>query len=210
MASSINGSDDDSDDESVHGMSSDEDDENSIPNSQEEEMDDEGVMPAEMEGGLSPIENLQGFNWGDVDDELADFLESGSDNDSDTGSVASDTSRGSSKSLSHRKRKHNETTDDDDSDTGSAVVRKRKKANDRTTGLKTVKTPNSAGSESSLPTPGVTGDEIDEDAVDQIPDGGGDDDIDEDDLEADLLAEFEKEEQEASANTPVENKGEVG
>lgn len=174
-------------------MSSDDED-GSVPNSQEEELDDEGVMPDELEDGLSPIENLQGFDWGDVDDELHDFLGSGSDGDSDTGSVASDNSRASkaSKRSTGRKRKHEDTTDDDDSDTGSAVLRKRNRANNRSTGLKTVKTPNSTGSEPSLPTPGVTGDENDEDV-----EGG---ELDEDDLEADLMAEFEREEQEAAGS----------
>lgn len=180
-------------------MSSDEEN-NTVPASQEES-DDEGVMPAEMEGGVSPIDNLS-FDWGDVDDELAEFLESGSENDSDTGSVASDTSRSSNMSTPGRKRKHEDGTDDDDSDIGNAVVRKRKKANYRSTGLKTVKTPNSAGSESSLPTPGVTGDENDEEQVDQLRDDG--EGLDEDDLEADLLAEFEREEQELVLNSPIE------
>ncbi|RDW68012.1 hypothetical protein BP6252_09408 [Coleophoma cylindrospora] len=207
IPSSIHDSDEESEDNSLHGMSSDDED-GDVLNSQDEELDDEGVMPDELEGGVSPIENLQGFDWGDVDDELNDFLGSGSDDDSDAGSVASDSSRGSKASnmSSSRKRKHEDTTDDDDSDTGSAVLRKRNKASNRSTGLKTVKTPNSAGSESSLPTPGVTGDENDEDVEGEW---------DEDDLEADLMAEFEREEQEAAASVspptaPAENTGDEG
>ncbi|KAL3426135.1 RNA polymerase ii ctd phosphatase [Phlyctema vagabunda] len=205
VPSSVNGSDDDSEDaESIRGMSS-EDDDDSVPNSQDELADDEGVMPDDIEGGISPIENLQDFDWGDVDDELKDFLESGSENESDTASVTSDTSRSSKVSVPSRKRKHDEATDDDgeNSDTGSAVLRKRKRASDRSTGLKTVKTPNSATSESNLPTPGITGDEIDDENQSEL-----EQDL-EDDLEADFMAEFEREEQELAASvSPTEPVGE--
>jgi len=55
--------------------------------------------------------------------------------------------------------------------------------------LKTVKTPNSAKSESSLPTPEITGEEELDDA--QPPNAEDEGDVD-DDLEAEMMAEFEK------------------
>ncbi len=75
-------------------------------------------------------------------------------------------------------------------------MKKQRLARSRTTGLKTVKTPNS---ESNLPTPDVTGGEEGEgdegegdgDEVDQIA-TADDEDVDDDDLEAEMMAEFEK------------------
>jgi len=198
--SSINDSDESSDD------SESENEELSIvPASQEEEaIDEEGVMPDDIEEGHSPVDDLKEFDWGEVDDELKEFLGSDSENDSDA-SDASDSSRvsrGSMRSITSRggKRKHEDVTDDDDSDEESTLAKKQRIANNRTTGLKTVKTPNSVLSESSLPTPGVTGDEEGDD-MDLNPPGDDEDDDDgfEDDLEADLMAEFAKEELETQA-----------
>lgn len=181
--SSVNDSDESSDEsESEH------EDSNSVPASQEEEADDEeGVMPDDIGEGHSPVDDLKEFDWGEVDDELKEFLGSDSENDSDA-SDASDTSRtsrGSNKSARREKRKHDDITeDDDDSDEESTLAKKQRIAASRSSGLQNVKTPNSSLSESSLPTPGVTdGDQEEED----------DDDGFDDDLEADLMAEFEKE-----------------
>lgn len=58
--------------------------------------------------------------------------------------------------------------------------------------MKTVKTPNSAKSESSLPTPEITGEE-EFDNADQPPNAEDEGDVDDDDLEAEMMAEFEKE-----------------
>lgn len=175
-----------SDDES--GGSESEQENESVPASQEEAEDDEGVMPSEIEG-QSPIDDLKTFDWGSADSELAEFMNSDSENDSDASS-ASTSSKHSRRGV---KRNHEDATDDDDSDEGSTLIKKQKIANSRKTGLKTVKTPNSAGSESSLPTPGVTGDEDGDDAEDMTgnDDGGGDEFRDlEDDLEAELEAEL--------------------
>ena len=60
----------------------------------------------------------------------------------------------------------------------------------RTTGLKTVKTPNSAKSESSLPTPEITGEEELDDV--QPPNTDDEGDVDDNDLEAVMMAELEK------------------
>jgi len=167
-------------------------------------------MPEDIEPGHSPIDDLKTFDWNTVDNELAEFMEdddSESGNESDTGSIASNSSRESQSSrksnLAPRKRKYDEATDDEDSDEASTLAKKQRVANSRTTGLKTVKTPTSH-SESSLPTPGVTGDENedaeDTDSFNQI--GAADNDADSmSDLEADMLAEFEKEELEAAASS---------
>lgn len=177
----------DSEESEETGGSESENEGDSIPNSQEEERDEEGVMPSDIEGGHSPIDDLKTFDWGSAEDELAEFMGSDSDGDSDTSSITSNASQRG------KKRPHEGATDDEDSDKGSTLAKKQRVANSRTTGLKTVKTPNSVGSESSLPTPGVTGDE----------DGDGDDgenamvNADEEeedefgDLEADLEAELE-------------------
>ena len=176
----------DSDDE-IGGSESEQEHE-SIPASQEEADDEEGVMPSEVEG-QSPIDDLKTFDWNSADTELAEFMGSDSENDSDTSSIASDSSRRSRRGL---KRSHADATHGDDSDEANTLSKKRQKAIDRPTGLKTVKTPNSADSESSLPTPGVTGDEDGEEAdTVVIDDGDGDDFGDlEDDLEAELEAEL--------------------
>jgi RNA polymerase II subunit A-like phosphatase len=172
----------DSDDET--GASESEQERDSVPASQEETEDEDGVMPAELED-QSPIDDLKTFDWGGADSELAEFMGSDSENDSDTSS-ASITSKRSKKGV---KRNREDATDDEDSDEGSTLLKKQRVANSRTTGLKTVKTPNSADSESSLPTPGVTGDEDGGEA--DMGENEGDQFRDlEDDLEAELEAEL--------------------
>lgn len=171
-------------------------DENSVPASQEEGEDVEGVVPDEMEEGHSPIDDLKEFDWGEVDDELKDFLGSDSENDSDS-SNASDSSNksgGSSKSAKGGKRKFNDVDsgDGDESDEESALAKKQRTAMMRSSKLKTVKTP---GSESSLPTPDGTGDDGEEGVkttngeVEEDGEGSWDDD-----MEADLLAAFDDDE----------------
>jgi RNA polymerase II subunit A-like phosphatase len=188
ISSSIRDSDESDDETETLG---DEDESDSGPAVQEEEQDDEGVIPEDFEGGHSPIDDLKTFDWGGADEELAEFMGSDSDNDSDTGSVSSQNSHASNKSSRGVKRTHNETADEEESDEGSELAKRQRVSSSRTTGLKTVKTPNNAPSESSLPTPGPTGGE------DEVGDGsyGGDDP--EDDLEADLMAAFEMDGQES-------------
>ncbi|KAK3346395.1 hypothetical protein B0T25DRAFT_278323 [Lasiosphaeria hispida] len=49
-----------------------------------EDVEDEDVLPDDInDGQLSPIDGLKTFNWGQVDDELQEFLASGSDDDDD-------------------------------------------------------------------------------------------------------------------------------
>jgi RNA polymerase II subunit A-like phosphatase len=192
-------------DESSEDSASDEEESDHVPAREEEVAEDlEGVMPEAIEEGHSPVDDLKGFNWGEIDEELESFMgsdDSESDNDSGAESVASDISIRSrtSNKIVPKKRKVGDTTDDENSGDESTLAKKQRIANSRSTGLKTVKTPNSMQSESSLPTPGPTGDEDgEEDAVDQIPTGDDDDGDDPfgDDLEADLMAEFEREEEE--------------
>lgn len=183
ITSSIHDSDE-SDDETTTETPDEESD--SVPASQEEE-DDEGVIPDDFEGGHSPIDDLKTFDWGGADEELAEFMGSDSENDSDTGSVTSRHSHTSQISLRGAKRSHNELTDEEEGDEGSELAKRQRVSSSRTTGLKTVNTTNRAPSESSLLTPGPTG------AEDEDGDGDGDDA--EDDLEADLIAAFEMDEQ---------------
>ncbi|KAH7369758.1 FCP1-like phosphatase-like protein [Rhexocercosporidium sp. MPI-PUGE-AT-0058] len=183
--SSIN----DSDESSEESASEDEDRESIPASSQDETADDEdGVMPDEMEGGTSPIDNLKGFDWGGVDDELDEFMasdseanESGSESDASRQSTSSKQSKTAGRG---RKRNHDTATEDEDSDEESTLAKKQRIANSRTTGLKSVKTPNSTLSDvTNLPTPGKE-------------DGASDDGFG-DDLEADLEAAFASEELEA-------------
>ncbi|TGO39176.1 hypothetical protein BHYA_0059g00410 [Botrytis hyacinthi] len=161
------------------------------------ELDGEGVMPDEPRGDISPTTDL---NWSSIDDELAEFMgddESGTESDTSFTSNNSNNSR-TSRTSSRRghKRRFDDATDEDESEEESTMAKKQRVANSRTTGLKTVKTPNST-TESSLLTPGVTGDENDE--VNQVMAEESDHSF-EDDLEAEMQAAFDLElEEEAAA-----------
>lgn len=148
-------------------------------------------MPDEIEEGHSPIDDLKGFDWGGVDDELAEFL---GDTDDESGNE-SDSSTMSADSKNGRKRKHDEATEDDESDAESSLAKKQRIAHERKTGLKTVKMPNSEGN---LPTPGGSGED---DEVDQVPDHPpGEEEEDDEDLEAALMAAFDEEEDEVDGS----------
>lgn len=162
-------------------------------------------MNDDFEGGQSPIEGLKDVDWSGVDAELEEFMASGSESDSE--SVASSTSysaypssnpllinpadtsdRSQQSTVSiRRKRKLAASKDGEETDEESNISKKQRLARNRTTGLKTVKTPNSA-SGSSLPTPEKTaGEDGDETHQTDTQDGDYDDD-----LEAEMMAEFEK------------------
>ncbi|KAI9894275.1 MAG: Carboxy-terminal domain (CTD) phosphatase [Vezdaea aestivalis] len=51
------------------------------------DLDDPDLIPPDM-GDISPIQNFDGFNWGSVDDELAEFLGSDADDDSSMGGAS--------------------------------------------------------------------------------------------------------------------------
>lgn len=72
------GNDDDEDEDDSDSGGGDDDDE-------DEDMDEEleALKPIDEDGQLSPIDGLKTFNWGSADEELAEFLESGSDDDDD-------------------------------------------------------------------------------------------------------------------------------
>lgn len=172
-----------------------------------EEVDDpEGVRPADLEENHSPIDGFENYDWRKIDSELAEFL--GSDGEeSDNGSVASDSSQ---QSRSGRKRKRSRSSTPSDAGPGSAsndtevparsegrshsrLAKRQHMARQRTTGLKAVA--NAADNGSSLPTPDVTGEEEDDgeskDEDEPIPDAIDDDDDDE--WERELKAEMERE-----------------
>lgn len=182
VPSSINGSEEDDDD------TGSEEDPESIPASQEEEADSYGLMPDAPEGH-SPIDDMKTFDWGQAEDELAEFLDSG--DDSDTSSVASDTTQSTQRGV-----KRNHKTDDEDSEGESVTAKKQRTSKLRTTGLKNMNMHIGGITVTGIPTPGPT-DENDGDrngdGDDRLEDGGDSDD----DLEADIMAEFEREAQEA-------------
>ncbi|KAI6709160.1 hypothetical protein JHW43_008319 [Diplocarpon mali] len=180
-------------DESSEESSSGDDDIESVPSNSQEEIAeyDEGLLPSDIEEGHSPIEGLKQLDWGTVDDELDEFMASGSEDGEDDSGTESDSSGKSNSSRRGHKRDHDEITEDENSEDESKLAKKQRIAKERTTGLKTVKT-----SESTVP------------GIDNLPTPGKDDVTDDngfgDDLEADLEAEFEaelaREEAEASGN----------
>lgn len=185
----MNGDDDDGD---ADGSGDEEDDEQDEDDDEEDELLDRfNVMPAELQDGEhSPIEDLGGMEWGDVDKELEEFM--GSDIDDSDMESTQDTDHGTdteSEEPRSRKRKLGEDGDDDDdlgeSTTGSVLSKKQRIAKARTTGLRNVRNATDEEDEegSGLPTPSGTGDE---DA-----NRGGDEDDDFADLEAALEAELQ-------------------
>ncbi|KAI9822129.1 MAG: Carboxy-terminal domain (CTD) phosphatase [Thelocarpon impressellum] len=171
-----------------------------------DEIDDpDGVLPADLEGNVSPVEGFMRYDWKEIDDDLADFL--GSDDESESESVASASSRNS---TSPRKRKRSRSRSASGSVTdggepparngdsaedlsGSRLAKRQQLARARTTTLKAVAT--TADNGSSLPSPETTGGEQEGERFE-----GDDDEADEDlnrlddfDLEREIEAEIEKE-----------------
>ncbi|KAI1207503.1 uncharacterized protein F4807DRAFT_452857 [Annulohypoxylon truncatum] len=189
----MNGDEDDGDADG--SGEEDEDDEDDDDEDEDDEFEDRfNVMPPELQDGEhSPIEDLGGMEWGDVDKELEEFM--GSDIDDSDFESTQGTDLGTdteSEEPKSRKRKLGEDADDDDdtgeSATGSVLAKKQRIAKARTTGLRNVRNATDEEDEegSGLPTPQGTGDE---DA-----NGGGDEDDDEfADLEAELEAELQAE-----------------
>lgn len=199
--------------------SGDEDDEDDEDD--EEEEDDDlrdrfNVMPAELgDGQRSPVDDLDGMEWGDVDKELEEFM--GSDVDDSDFESTQGTDRGTdteSEEPKGKKRKLGESMEDDEDGgrvTGSVLAKKQRIAKARTTGLRNVRnaTDEEDAEGSGLPTPMVTGDEedgrgkvanvgngeVEEEVEVEEGEEGDDDDDDEDfaDLEAELEAELQAE-----------------
>ena len=180
-------SDDSAEDEDSTG-DEDEIDEghSSVPASQEEDLNSETLVPSDIDGDVSPID--ENMNWAAIEDELAEFM-GGDDTDDGNNSDASTSTTDTSRSARGTKRNHGEITDDDvdegdeDPDISSASVKKQRMSHDRSTGLKTIETPSEGGS---LPTPGKT----DAEDVDENDEDDEDADGDFGDLEADLEAEL--------------------
>ncbi|KAI0836232.1 hypothetical protein F5Y06DRAFT_112481 [Hypoxylon sp. FL0890] len=140
------------------------------------------VMPPELrDGQISPIDDLDGMEWGDVDKELEEFM--GSDIDDSDFESTQGTDRGT------------------DTESEEPKGKKRKLAKARTTGLRNVRNATDEEDEegSGLPTPLGTGDEEDgvreanPSAAKDLDDNADDEDDDFADLEAELEAELQAE-----------------
>ncbi|KAK4199508.1 hypothetical protein QBC40DRAFT_81432 [Triangularia verruculosa] len=173
--------------------------------------DEEGLLPDEVEEGqMSPIDGLKTFNWGSAEDELAEFLASGSDDDDDDdedmneegeeddedfapaegaeSSSSSEQSRGSRKrsrsgSPVTRKRKLEDDGEEEEGEQGEedgSAKRIRRMKSQRGSSLR-----HQYEAAPDLPTPAVTGDEEGENK-----EGESYTDLDEAALAADLEAEF--------------------
>jgi RNA polymerase II subunit A C-terminal domain phosphatase len=202
-----------------------EDDEDDSDDEEEDPADDDDKDEPARDGDTSPVQNL---DWDDVDQELLEFLESDDDStidgQEDVGSTAGNSEAESMRPSPSPSKKRKPVDDDlaSDEEGLAASNKKQKLATKPGSKLRNVQTLNGTGDEeegepsSSLPTPGITGDE--EDVV-LVPngaeavtaagntearsgtdgtDGGGNWEEgrteDDDDLEAELMAELDAEE----------------
>ncbi|KAK4208082.1 RNA polymerase II subunit A C-terminal domain phosphatase [Rhypophila decipiens] len=149
----------------------------------DDDLDDE-FSPYEPEDGeLSPTERLKGFDWGDVDDELEAFMEESTDED-DEAKTDDDSRRTAGKKRKYATDDEGETGSESDrvDEEGNVLSSKRVRRARQPLGgssLKNQYAPEGNDDNSSLPTPQVTGEE------------DGYEDMDEAELEADFMAEFE-------------------
>ncbi|CRK24039.1 hypothetical protein BN1708_003730 [Verticillium longisporum] len=114
-------------------------------------------------GPMSPIETLEGFNWGSVDDELNEFMAGDSDSEGTDGESRADDEDGDSsdaESTSHSGTKRKAEDTEDESEDGSALAKRQRVAKDRgASKLSAVRTSGGSGTgeetaeSSSLPTP---------------------------------------------------------
>ncbi|KAB5533397.1 RNA polymerase II subunit A C-terminal domain phosphatase [Coniochaeta sp. 2T2.1] len=185
------------------------DDPDEEPDSEDEpvdddEEDDEDLIP---DGSMSPVDALKTFNWGEADEELDEFLASDDEDDNatdkdDGASTDKDTVNGDGENGDvSRKRKHaDDDTESVASSTGNADETSGSVSKKQRLAGSSLRAEYNADADASLPTPQVTGDEVDTAVANGSPDeasaADNDDDDDDDDLEADILAEFEAEEQE--------------
>ncbi|KAJ9144703.1 FCP1-like phosphatase [Pleurostoma richardsiae] len=164
------------------------------------------------DGQTSPVAEMS-FDWGTIDDEMAEFLASGEDDEDDDrestgGSEASETDRDDASESNFRGSKRKYADDDDDGKSDgepeSALAKKQRIARNRpVSSLREVRTPEAPeDTDTSLPEPQA------EEAALLLKSGavempgkdstGADDeaaqDVDEDEVEADLMAELEAEE----------------
>ena len=141
-------------------------DEDGQPAGDEKDVDDpDGVMPDDLDENHSPVDGFEGYDWKEVEDDLADFLGS-DDDDSETDSGASGSSQNSG---GPRKRKRSETSSPADDSrqngdvsatedvNGSRLAKRQQLARSRSSVLKAVQTPADSGA--GLPSPDTTGEE---------------------------------------------------
>lgn len=198
----------------VTGQNEDLDEE---PDSEDEkghnDEDEEDLLPPEVEDGqMSPVDALKTFDWGEADAELDEFLASDTDDGDDDDGASTDRDTANGDGDASRKRKHDDDNDSaaserDSLEDGSNNLSKKQRLGRDKPGS-SLRAEYYADTGNSLPTPQITGDEGDvsvsnggsrpsEHAVDpDVGDDGDSVDIDEDELEADLIAEFEAEERE--------------
>ncbi|RSL96629.1 hypothetical protein CDV31_013402 [Fusarium ambrosium] len=147
-------------------------------------------------------QELKDFDWGEAEDELAEFM----DDDDDDGNSGDDTATNSGTETNDgdsvkqgTKRKMMADPDESDNDGASTIgesvlAKKQRLARNRgASGLRAIHTPNGDDADeedASLPTPGPTGDEA-ADNKNGLVNADETMDFDEDELERELLAELE-------------------
>ncbi|KAM0372741.1 hypothetical protein ACHAO7_006866 [Fusarium culmorum] len=145
-------------------------------------------------------QELKDFDWGEAEDELAEFMDD-DDDDDDEGSVAAtvtesdvETVDGNNKQTLKRKADAEESDDDGTASIGESVLAKKQRLarNRGASSLRSIQTPNGDDTEDgSLPTPVPTGDEAAEDRDEgQTVNADDSADFDDDELERELLAEL--------------------
>ncbi|KAI0157144.1 hypothetical protein GGR52DRAFT_192080 [Hypoxylon sp. FL1284] len=171
----------------------------------DDDEDEEFDAMADFEDGeRSPVEDLEGMEWGDLDKELEEFIGSDMDDSDFESTQGTDAGGGTdteSEEPGRRRRKRKFGEDGDEEASGSVLSKKQRMAKARTTGLRNVRnaTDEEDAERSGLPTPINTNDEEDggrEAArmdVDADRDEEDDEDDDEDEDFADLEAELEAE-----------------
>ncbi|KAI1773821.1 hypothetical protein F4818DRAFT_103476 [Hypoxylon cercidicola] len=173
--------------------------------SEEDDDDDRyNAMPDFEDGERSPVEDLEGMEWGDLDKELEEFIGSDMDDSDLESTQETDVGGGTdSESEEPNKRKRKFGEDEDGEAAGSVLAKKQRIAKARTTGLRNVR--NATDEEdpegSGLPTPINTNDEEDggREATSvalgdsRVNEDDGEDDDDFADLEAELEAELQAE-----------------
>ncbi|KAI9850995.1 MAG: Carboxy-terminal domain (CTD) phosphatase [Thelocarpon superellum] len=167
--------------------------------------DPDGVMPAELDENHSPVDGFEGYNWKEVEDDLADFL--GSDGeDSEGESGASDSSQPGGVVMKRKRSQSSQLSATDDAsraseggpqENGSPLAKRQQVARARTTTLKAVES--SALNGSSLPSPDTTAEErADAEAEAEAELAAEEEELaemglDDFDLEQELAAEIERE-----------------
>lgn len=110
--------------------------------------DPDGVVPSDLDDSHSPVDGFEGYNWKADEDDLADFLGSDNEDDSENDSVASESTLSAPNTPKKRKRsrsssRSNETAESNGDHAnaepgGSQLAKRQQLARSRTTGLKTV------------------------------------------------------------------------